>query len=65
MGIVVPANAISAVSTARPRSEQRIWSIPSWRRRSPRLRACSRPRDDSAPSFHPVAIPASLSVLVE
>jgi hypothetical protein len=61
----VPPNAIRAVSTARRRSEQKTAATPWSRRRAPSSRACRRPVSDSCPGSQPVAIPASLSVVVE
>ena len=60
-----PSNAIAAVSTARRRSEVKTAVSSSSRRRSPSSCACSFPRSERSPSNQPVAIPFSLSVVVE
>ena len=60
IGIAVPANAISAVSTARRRSDVKTTQIPSARRRSPSSAARRLP-SRMRPGSQPVAIPRSLS----
>src|SRR6478672_9676288 len=60
-----PPNAICAVSTARFRSDENTMLIPSLRRRLPSLAACTSPSGESLPPSQPVAIPRSLSSLVE
>jgi hypothetical protein len=60
-----PANAIDAVSAARARSEQNTAAIPSACRRRPNSAACSRPNGESRPGSQPVAMPRSLSSLIE
>src|SRR5207237_4356266 len=64
MGMRSP-NAISAVSMARRRSEQKTASIRTPRRRSPSYFASSRPLPESGGLLQPDATLASLSVLVE
>ena len=48
-----------------PRSDVKTAAIPSSRRRSPSACACCAPGSDRRPSSQPVAMPASLSVVVE
>src|SRR6266516_307634 len=55
---------MSAVSTARRRSELNTAAIPSSRRRSPSSRACRRPRSDRRLWLQPEATPSSLSSLM-
>src|SRR2546423_11410140 len=55
---------MSAVSTARRRSELNTVAMPSSRRRSPSSPACWRPRSDSRLWLHPEATPSSLSSLI-
>src|SRR2546423_15374244 len=55
---------MSAVSTARRRSELKTVATPSSRRRSPSSRACRRPSSDSRLWLHPEATPSSLSSLM-
>src|SRR5437660_4258527 len=64
MGGVPEANAMSAVSTARRRSELNTVAIPSSPRRSPSSRAWRRPCSDSRLWLHPEATPSSLSSLM-
>ena len=59
----VSPNAISAVSTARRRSEVNTAAMPSSRRRRPISTALTRPRAERRPGSHPVAMPRSLSSL--
>src|SRR5579864_5380503 len=60
----LPPNAISAVSTARQRSEAMTASTPRSRRRAPSAAAWTRPVAESLPPCQPVAMPRSLSSLV-
>jgi hypothetical protein len=60
-----PPKAISAVWTARARSETNTAAAPPSRWRSPSSRASSTPLAESAPGSQPVAMPASLSVVSE
>jgi hypothetical protein len=59
----VAPNAISAVSTARARSELKTASIPSSHLRWPSSLASARPCAESAPPNHPVATSRSLSTV--